>query len=440
MSQKVLAMTVDGEMSFCTAPEELRGVGRCNHIGHQEKGESMQEFMDRVGELIREEDHADSSRMFQAGVLSPELQDDVEEANEITQEEIDHYASLIDEIAGQHVTVENFEEIANQLSVDQIDEITRIGAKTAPMFSLPITDENFDEKIQDNRIYFANLAEYGIAGNESAINQIFGSVGEVPKVGGGTIEIKESFLEGITDDEQFHVNLVARDAQISKSVATAKPGYSARKLAYGLSDIQTFDDCGGPHIDIMHCSAPNGHICKACAYATKGGHIVDSIDRIGGYVATAASAELTTMSMKKQHIVTSEANAKGDQADIIIDTYDAFKTSPIIQEAIKETTTYGRRQKLTEGIQNAYEIAGKPVDDFLIQTITRKMTSYRTDHKLGMVPIEDPEKELADIKSLKVIGNSSNIFKRAELETSYKIFTRPQEDTVQPDAMNDILM
>lgn len=441
MANKVLALTEDGELSYCSAPPEMRGKGRCNHVAHQEDGESDDNFLIRVSDEVRDEEQADSSRMFQEGQLYHDFDEGIKNFNEITQSEIDDYASQIDKIAGEKVTLDNFDEVMNRLSVDQVDEIARIGFKTAPMFSLPITDENFDETIEDNKIYFANLAEYGIAGNKSAMNQIFGEVGTIPKVGGGFMEVHKSYTEGISHEEMFHDNMVARDAQISKSVATAKPGYIARLLAYGMSDMEVFKDCGGPHNGILSCKAPGGNICEACAKSVNGGEVVDRVDRIGGYISSAISAELTTMSMKKQHITTADANAKGDQADIIIDTYHAYARSPLIEAAAKEKTTAGRRQVLFEGISEAYKIAGKPVDDFLIQTVVRKMTSYKANPDgPGIIAISDPEKELADIKSVESIGNNSNIFKKAELQTSYKIFTKPQEATIKPDAMNDIMM
>ena len=50
---KVLALNVNGNMTYCTCPPELRGKGRCNHIEHQYEGETPQEFVSRV-ELLQE--------------------------------------------------------------------------------------------------------------------------------------------------------------------------------------------------------------------------------------------------------------------------------------------------------------------------------------------------------------------------------------------------
>ena len=48
MKDKVLAVRADGSMSYCVAPPDMRGRGRCPHIDHQREGESVSEFINRV--------------------------------------------------------------------------------------------------------------------------------------------------------------------------------------------------------------------------------------------------------------------------------------------------------------------------------------------------------------------------------------------------------
>lgn len=48
MAQKVLALTTDGRLTFCSSPPENRGKGRCNHVDHQGFNEDIQSFMERV--------------------------------------------------------------------------------------------------------------------------------------------------------------------------------------------------------------------------------------------------------------------------------------------------------------------------------------------------------------------------------------------------------
>lgn len=50
MSERVFALTTDGRMTYCSAPIEKRGVGRCNHILHQEINETKEDFLKRCQE------------------------------------------------------------------------------------------------------------------------------------------------------------------------------------------------------------------------------------------------------------------------------------------------------------------------------------------------------------------------------------------------------
>lgn len=45
---KVLALTKDGKMSYCSAPPEKRGYGRCNHITHMLSTETPEDFKTRL--------------------------------------------------------------------------------------------------------------------------------------------------------------------------------------------------------------------------------------------------------------------------------------------------------------------------------------------------------------------------------------------------------
>lgn len=47
-----LALTRDGRITYCTATEDNMGKGRCNHISHQGKQESAEEFVDRANKII----------------------------------------------------------------------------------------------------------------------------------------------------------------------------------------------------------------------------------------------------------------------------------------------------------------------------------------------------------------------------------------------------
>lgn len=51
---KVLALNKEGELTWCTANEENRGKGRCNHVSHQNQNESSEEFMERIQGILIE--------------------------------------------------------------------------------------------------------------------------------------------------------------------------------------------------------------------------------------------------------------------------------------------------------------------------------------------------------------------------------------------------
>lgn len=50
--KRILALTKDGRMTYCSASEENRGKGRCNHVAHQNIGESTQDFINRINVIL----------------------------------------------------------------------------------------------------------------------------------------------------------------------------------------------------------------------------------------------------------------------------------------------------------------------------------------------------------------------------------------------------
>ena len=206
---RVLALNVNGDITYCTCPPELRGSGRCNHVAHQNEGESPEEFVERI-----------NSSSFDDGSINP-----VEQANEVTQEQIDRFAEEIDKIAGCHVTGDNLNEVLKSLTPDQVAKITQIGFNAAPVFSLPIRDEQYEDENVKNKLYFANLYKHGAGGSASAIAQMFERVGPTPTHHGEMVDIQHSYEQGLTPDEYFAKQYYARQAMITKGVGTSKPGY-----------------------------------------------------------------------------------------------------------------------------------------------------------------------------------------------------------------------
>lgn len=57
--KKVLALNVNGDITFCSAPEDQRGKRRCNHIAHQLDGEDGPDFLKRIA---KEQEEAQNKR------------------------------------------------------------------------------------------------------------------------------------------------------------------------------------------------------------------------------------------------------------------------------------------------------------------------------------------------------------------------------------------
>ena len=477
---KRLALNKNGDITYCSVEPEMRGRGRCNHIAHQENNESVEHFIERISVLQteieenkeKEKASTDPSTKFMSRPSDENFEEDEtkiyqkEDFKEISQEEIDALASKLDAIAGQKVTPDNFKQVISNLTPDKIGEITKIAFDAAPNFSLPISDEHYGDENIKNKLYFANLPAYGVAGNTASIAQMFDKVGEVHTLD-DSVNIEHSYKEGLTPSEYFARQFGARDALINKGVSTSKPGHcifedsivtiidsndslntgdnkierkilwkelhvgdifvdgsevveiqpwskkpcyelqvnnadpiilsydhlvfgeiivngkvvdnleksqesreyvgesdkkwicvediyefsklgaeikltdkssklmyikpyknlepqnvrcistntgfyetnnlihhnTARKLFYAMSDTQVVEDCGGPHIDAMHCRMPEGHVCQKCANATKGGKRIKSGDLIGGLISTNLSEGLTQLSMKQMHSI-----------------------------------------------------------------------------------------------------------------------------------------
>lgn len=600
MPKKVLALEKDGvTISYCTSPIELRGIGRCNHLAHQNDGETPEEFLKRIDTIINENqrkiENNDSKNDGDSKnkELNPNERVDLRKHREISQKEIDTMAKQLDDICGVHITPDNWKEVFSKLDGDKMHQIVKLGFSAAPEFSLPISDVKYEDENIKNKIYFANLPEYGIAGNKDAIKQMFEKVGNTPTLDGKGYEINHSYEQGLTPKEYFERQLSARDAGINKSVSTAKPGYciwenslitlqggeeifwkdlqvgnifedgsiceeiqdwqmkpcyelkilnhnpivlsfdhlvsgkiivnnkeildleksakarenigesdpgwicvediydmfiqnatidicpntddtleyikkfrnlepqkvrcissstgyyetnglihhnTARKLFYCLSETMVADDCGysGPEEErnALNCLMPEGHICEKCAHATQGGQFIKKGDMIGGYISTGLSEALTQLSMKQKHVGTGQVTGQINASHTIMNTLDGFKTSPIIQKACEAETTKEMREIIFYGLKDLYHDAGIKEDDFNIQMIARKLTSYKRG-KDGLEPIQPGEK--ADIVSMVSLGNKDNIFKKSELSAGYKTLTKPIEQTLKKDAANDIL-
>ena len=413
----VYALTVDGKLTKCKAAPGERGRGRCNHIDHQKDDESITDFLSRIDNKIKEESESE----------------DYNKENYISQDQIDEFASMIDKIAGTKVTSENLYEVLNTLEPEQIRQIAKIGFDAAPEFSLPISDKEYGQTDLDNKLYFASMPTLGIAGKQTSIEQMFMEVGTVPSED-GEIFISGNYKEGLSPDEYFEKQFSARAAQIAKSVSTAVPGYTARKMFYAFSDMEVKSDCGhNESSGVMECKIP-GSVCAKCC--SKSGLKFKQGELIGSLLSTNLSEPTTQVVMKQFHTGGKDLEA-GKKRNLIFHTFDAYKTSSIIQDALSKNTTEERRQAIYEGLKKAYKDNGISVDDWHFQVVAKKLTSYKRDPKEGTRYVKDGE--CCDIVSLGAIGNHNNPFKAAELSTGYKNLTKPGKHSLKRDAATNII-
>lgn len=217
----VWAVDENGKPCKCCAKPENRGKRNCKHRAHQEPGQSVSEFFNANGiNKMIDDSPEEPSPMFVPTEEKPL------DNSDITQEEIDNLAARIDEICGCRVTEENYDEVINSLSVEQLDQLNKLGFEAAPEFSLPVTDENYQEVNNSNKIYFAELPDYHIGGKVKAINDMYGAIGPSPFYGGEEVDIKGNYREGLTDREYFERQFGVRSSQVQKTSLVNVPGHA----------------------------------------------------------------------------------------------------------------------------------------------------------------------------------------------------------------------
>lgn len=121
----------------------------------------------------------------------------------------------------------------------------------------------------------------------------------------------------------------------------------------------------------------------------------------------------------------------------IIETYDGWGSSPVVQAIAGAETTEEARQKCFELLKQEYIDNGIEIDNYNIKIAAKKLTSYKRDPKTGTRYVKDGEK--CSVISMGAIGNMDNPFKSAELQSGYKTLTNIGEFEMKPDAANEII-
>lgn len=304
----------------------------------------------------------------------------------------------------------------DSVNPEDLDKLNKLGFAAAPFFSREIHDKKL---ITDHSEYHNSIehqwAAQGIAGNETAAQHINEAIGSI-MTSRGEQEIDANYREGLSRDQLFDKSFTSRKAAVAKTVNVARPGYTARKLFYGLSNVtRSKGDCGAG--DILACKA-SGSVCTGCS-----SHLGNSDDRyIGGLVSTNLSEPGTQLSMREFH---SGGVGNTDASSVLSATYDAWSNSPVIKSSMSETTTSGRRKALFEGLKTEYASHGVKMDDDNIKVVARQMTSFIRD-KGKLRPVRDGE--TADIVSMRSIGSASNPIKSSAMESAYKRLSRSEQN------------
>lgn len=205
----------------------------------------------------------------------------------------------------------------------------------------------------------------------------------------------------------------------------------ARKLYYGLSDIYMMEEsCNSDGSNgILGCTCPGG-ICRRCAEKSGMGRVLKQLTseqkdgtvngiKIGGLISSNATEPLTQLYLDAVHSSSSNTSHTN-----IVNTFDCFSKSPIIQQAAAATTTKERRQIISDGLKNLYKENGVEIDGYNIEIIAKKMTSYKRTPS-GLRLINEDKGELCDIVSINSIGGSTrNIYKKAALGKSFATLSR----------------
>jgi hypothetical protein len=439
MAQRVLALTSDGKLTYCVAPPNERGKGKCNHVFHQKEGESNEEFIKRVEPMMGTDNFS----------LDESKKEAKNEENPITLDEIKSIRNRIEEICGRKdITLDNLSEVIKSLPPEKQQEIVKIGFDASKYFAFPISEDNFDEETFKTDIYFSNMHKYHIGAKENHINEILNSIGDTVKEKGAG-HVNGNYWKGLTDDEYWDLQYSTRVASVNKTVSISAPGEISRLAFYGLSDTIMMEDCKNDgSTGILTCDAPGG-VCEKCMNKA-GKHAKNILSvlkkgcggdvtkvHIGGLVSTNISEPITQSYLNAIH---SANDPNANQHKIIVNTYKGFSSSPILVAANKGKTTAERRQLLYEGLKKAYADQKIDIEDWNLQIVAKKMTSYKINPVTKKIEfVEDGE--LCDIINFKSLGNRNNIFKKAALGSARKNLTKAQDYKVDPfDAFNDLMI
>ena len=455
---KILALTNDGRITYCTASEENRGRGRCPHLAHQSTNESEEQFVTRANEELAKFNsdsniNVDTATMTAGTYASAYADAHADDTNayatafakatnytstmDIDVNGDEDPAEQLDRIFGTTVTEENLPDLYAKATPEQIEAATRLGFAYSYQFSLPVeSPRDIEEAKADNDLYFATLPKYGVCGKEVTMDQMFQGLGDIQGTS-GNVNIAECYSKGLSPTSYFEKAYTTRHAAIAKTVTVEKPGYTSRLMFYSMSDIRVSDDCGGDHNHgAFGCKSK--YICAKCAKETYG-QSFNPGDNIGGFITTNMLEPGVQASMKQmQNGGGARAGESRAQWSVIENTFRNYANSPILQAA-KNHPRHEAQQIIADGLAKAYADCGIGMDRFNIDMTAKHMCDERKDEHGRFVPCSD--NEIPTFSTPNSRGKRKNLLIRSELEKSYSYLTTNflEEDLDGKDAA-DYLM
>lgn len=241
MAERVLALKTDGSLSYCIAPPELRGKGRCNHIAHQEEGESPTDFIDRIERRIYVGDKTGYEVIDQKPLIN-----NIIEANKKSYTDNPDWESVINEDFASHFTIGKGETLEN-VDVESVDKEL-------------VEDE-------DGNLSYKLNATVSFRGKTYDVD-----LGEVPYINeDGTMRINGCDFRYIPVVSQFKSGYVQFD---NSTVIKQVDGHVAMTLTPGSDEVKI----GGSNVDINEVQKYfNGEDCKLTDFQK---YCIDNIDPI----------------------------------------------------------------------------------------------------------------------------------------------------------------
>ena len=234
--KKVLALTVDGQLTFCSATPENRGKGRCNHVGHQEDGQTPAEFLESVKNCVKVEEAADETltilEQMDKTLLDPRSTTKRLGLRTDLDKEIQDQSESIEHLVSKYANVENpkWSKLVEDIGINGVFDIGvpgEEGYRAAKLLDVEeIEQDHFDGKAIEIK------AKYEFEGEVYEL-----SFGEVPAVNpDGTIIINSTPFRVLPILEQYKAGLRSFGNSVSVQQADGNLGFNLKYDSEFIND------------------------------------------------------------------------------------------------------------------------------------------------------------------------------------------------------------